>query len=262
VHRDIKPANILLEDGIERLKITDFGLARAADDASLTRSGVIAGTPQFMSPEQARGDSIDKRSDLFSLGSVLYALCTGRPPFRAETSYGVLRRITDDDPRPVRDLNPDIPEWLASAIVKLLAKSPDQRWQSADEIAELFEQCLAHVQQPDAVGLPEALAVRPASGVSVRRLLLWTVAAVSIATVATAASILALRERPKPDSNQESRSSASASSIETSRTDAALHSNRANWHDGAAEQITELQNDMNDLEAAVETGASDKLPDD
>src|SRR5580765_4965734 len=70
VHRDIKPANILLEDGVERLKITDFGLARAADDASLTRSGVIAGTPQFMSPEQARGDAIDARSDLFSLGSV------------------------------------------------------------------------------------------------------------------------------------------------------------------------------------------------
>jgi eukaryotic-like serine/threonine-protein kinase len=71
VHRDIKPANIMLEDGVERLKITDFGLARAADDASLTRTGVIAGTPQFMSPEQARGESVDSRSDLFSLGSVM-----------------------------------------------------------------------------------------------------------------------------------------------------------------------------------------------
>ncbi|HEY2883340.1 MAG TPA: protein kinase, partial [Pirellulales bacterium] len=83
VHRDIKPANILLEDGVERLKITDFGLARAADDASLTRTGVIAGTPQFMSPEQARGEFIDHRSDLFSMGSVMYAMSTGRPPFRA-----------------------------------------------------------------------------------------------------------------------------------------------------------------------------------
>jgi serine/threonine protein kinase len=71
VHRDIKPANILLSDGIERLVITDFGLARAVDDASVTRTGVIAGTPQYMSPEQARGDAIDHRSDLFSLGSVL-----------------------------------------------------------------------------------------------------------------------------------------------------------------------------------------------
>src|SRR5574339_574395 len=96
IHRDIKPANILLENGVERVKITDFGLARVVDDASLTQSGLIAGTPQFMSPEQAQGETIDHRPDLFSLGSVLYALCTGRPPFRAETSYGILRRVTDD----------------------------------------------------------------------------------------------------------------------------------------------------------------------
>ncbi len=85
VHRDIKPGNILLDKGVERVTITDFGLARAADDASLTRSGVIAGTPQYMSPEQARGEPLDGRSDLFSLGSVLYAMCVGRPPFRAQT---------------------------------------------------------------------------------------------------------------------------------------------------------------------------------
>jgi serine/threonine-protein kinase len=95
VHRDIKPANILLEEGVERVKITDFGLARAMDDASLTRSGVIAGTPQYMSPEQARGEPLDHRTDLFSLGCVLYAACTGRSPFRAETSYGVLRKICE-----------------------------------------------------------------------------------------------------------------------------------------------------------------------
>src|SRR2546426_12593279 len=83
VHRDIKPANILLENGVERVKLTDFGLARLADDASLTQSGVVAGTPQYMAPEQARGEAVDSRADLFSLGSVLYALCTGRAPFRA-----------------------------------------------------------------------------------------------------------------------------------------------------------------------------------
>ncbi len=84
IHRDIKPANILLENGIERVKLADFGLARASDDASLTRSGVITGSPQFMSPEQARGEAVDFRSDLFGLGCVLYAMCAGHPPFRAD----------------------------------------------------------------------------------------------------------------------------------------------------------------------------------
>ena len=148
VHRDVKPANILLADGVERVKLTDFGLARAADDASLTRTGIIAGTPQYMSPEQARGESVDQRSDLFSLGSVLYAMCTGRAPFRAETSYGVLRRITDEEPRPIREINPDIPEWLCRIIAKLMSKQPDDRFESAREVAELLEECLAHVQQP------------------------------------------------------------------------------------------------------------------
>ena len=158
VHRDVKPANILLAEGVERVKLTDFGLARAADDASLTKTGIIAGTPQYMSPEQARGESVDGRSDLFSLGSVLYALCTGRAPFRAETSYGVLRRITDDEPRPIREINPEIPQWLCRIVARLMAKRPEDRFGSAREVAELLKECLAHVQQPTAVPLPPRLA--------------------------------------------------------------------------------------------------------
>lgn len=105
VHRDIKPANILLENGIERVKITDFGLARATDDVGITQSGQIAGTPQYMSPEQAMGHTVDQRSDLFSLGSVLYTLCTGRPAFRADSTVAVLRRVCDDVPRPIHEIN-------------------------------------------------------------------------------------------------------------------------------------------------------------
>ena len=157
VHRDIKPANILLEDGIERVAITDFGLARAVDDASITRSGVIAGTPQYMSPEQARGESIDQRSDLFSLGSVMYTMCTGRPPFRAETTFGVMRRITDDEPTAIREINPDIPEWLCQIIHQLMSKDAADRFDSAEDVQELLEQCLAHLQQPETVLLPESL---------------------------------------------------------------------------------------------------------
>jgi serine/threonine protein kinase len=165
VHRDIKPANILLELGVDRVLLTDFGLARAVDDASLTRTGLIAGTPQYMSPEQARGEPLDARSDLFSFGSVLYALCTGRPPFRAETSYGILRRVTDDTPRPIREIAPEHPAWLAAIVNRLLAKQPALRFGSAAEVGDLLEQCLAHYQQPAVVALPPSIAalVEPSS---------------------------------------------------------------------------------------------------
>jgi hypothetical protein len=148
VHRDIKPANILLENGVERVKITDFGLARAAADASLTQSGAVTGTPLYMSPEQAAGGAIDHRSDLFSLGSVLYAMCTGRAPFRAGHTHAVLRRVIEDTPRPIRELNPDIPGWLCDLIARLHAKDPAGRFQSARELADLLGQHLAQVQQP------------------------------------------------------------------------------------------------------------------
>ena len=159
VHRDIKPANVLLEEeNVERALIADFGLARAADDASLTRTGFHVGTPQYMSPEQASGEAVDQQSDLFSLGSVLYTLCTGQPPFRAETPFGVLRRISDDEPTDIRDLNPHIPDWLCGIICKLMAKQKADRFQSATEVHELLESCLNHVQQPTSVGLPAELA--------------------------------------------------------------------------------------------------------
>src|ERR1700723_2147872 len=105
IHRDVKPGNILLENGVERVLLTDFGLARAADDASLTHSGIVAGTPHYMSPEQASGEATDGRSDLFSLGAVLYFMATGHPPFRAEQAMAVLNRICHDRPRPVAQIN-------------------------------------------------------------------------------------------------------------------------------------------------------------
>lgn len=154
VHRDVKPANILLEHGIERVLLTDFGLARAADDASLTQSGVIAGTPQYMAPEQARGEAIDSRADLFGLGSTLYASCTGQTPFRGESALAVLRQVCEVQPCSVRQLNPRVPEWLAAIIARLQAKAPADRFQSAAEVAELLGRCHAHLLQPETVPLP------------------------------------------------------------------------------------------------------------
>lgn len=139
------------------MQITDFGLVRAVDDASLTQTGVIAGTPEYMSPEQASGRVIDERSDLFSLGAVMYAACTGHSPFRAGSSLGVLRRITDDQPRPIREINEAVPEWLEAFILKLLAKSPDDRFESADQVAKILKKCLAHAQHPTSIELPEEI---------------------------------------------------------------------------------------------------------
>ncbi len=146
VHRDIKPANILLEDGFEHVKITDFGLARAADDASITQSGIVAGTPLFMAPEQAQGEPIDERADLFSLGSVLYTMCSGRPPFRAANTMAVLKRVVEDTPRPIREIIPEVPEWLCELISVLHAKNPADRIASAQDVADLFAERLAEVQ--------------------------------------------------------------------------------------------------------------------
>jgi serine/threonine-protein kinase len=188
-HRDIKPANILLRkpatedtEGTEEENkttlspsvpsvssvahwtplITDFGLARAADEVGLTQSGVIAGTPPYMAPEQARGEPVDHRSDLFSLGSVLYAACTGRPPFQGEQGLAVLYQVCSEPPRPIRELNPAVPDWLEAVIDRLHAKDPADRYQSAAEVAGLLRQYLDHLREPSRVPLPQEPEKRPA----------------------------------------------------------------------------------------------------
>jgi WD40 repeat protein len=138
IHRDIKPGNILIEAGTEKVKLTDFGLARATVDMKLTRTGFVAGTPLYMSPEQARGEEIDHRADLFSLGSVLYEALAGTPAFDGKTPLAVLRRVADDPPVPLHRVNPDVPPWLEEIIETLLAKNPADRYQSAAEVADIL----------------------------------------------------------------------------------------------------------------------------
>lgn len=146
VHRDIKPANILLENDVARVRITDFGLARAVDDASMTQSGVVAGTPQYMAPEQASGDAIDERADLFSLGSVLYTMLAGHAPFRATTAMGVLKRLCDNTARPIREINPETPDWLVVIVNRLHAKRPADRFHDAKEVVSVLERGLSALQ--------------------------------------------------------------------------------------------------------------------
>jgi eukaryotic-like serine/threonine-protein kinase len=138
IHRDVKPANILIEAETNKVKLTDFGLARAVEDVKLTRTGFVAGTPLYMAPEQARGDAVDPRSDLFSLGSVLYESLSGRPPFDGKTPLVVLKRLTDEDYEPLHKVNPEVPEWFEDVIDKLLEKDPENRFQTAQEVADVL----------------------------------------------------------------------------------------------------------------------------
>src|SRR5262245_21461632 len=135
IHRDIKPGNILIEESSRRILLTDFGLARLTEDVKLTQTGFVAGTPLYMSPEQARGETVDHRSDLFSLGSVLYAMLTGVPPFPGNSPFSVLKQVTDRRHRSVQTVNPDVPDSLAEIVDRLLEKDPSKRFESAESVA-------------------------------------------------------------------------------------------------------------------------------
>jgi len=144
VHRDIKPANLWLEGtgdaggaGFRRVKILDFGLARAVqDDQHLTAEGGLLGTPAYMAPEQAAGEGVDHRADLFNLGAVLYRCCAGETPFAGKTTAAVMTALLTKDAAPVGDKNPNLPAALANLIMRLLDKAPAGRPQTAAGVAD------------------------------------------------------------------------------------------------------------------------------
>jgi serine/threonine protein kinase/formylglycine-generating enzyme required for sulfatase activity len=168
IHRDLKPSNIWLEayvpelgarvaapDALGHVKILDLGLARPIeDDAFLTETGIVVGTPAFMSPEQACNEPVGIRSDLFSLGCVLYALCTGHGPFLREDTREQLQAQAMSDPRPIHECNPTIPARLADLVMHLLAKNPEHRPASAADVVLRLQQLEAPREQPTPAPVP------------------------------------------------------------------------------------------------------------
>ncbi len=167
VHRDIKPGNILLtDDGM--VKVTDFGIARAVNtEESLTQTGAVMGTATYFSPEQAQGYGVDGRSDIYSLGVVLYEMATGRPPFVGETPVAVASKHVRESPRAPRELNPGIPLALEAVIARAMAKEPEQRYQSAQELqSDLRSIAHGHSEVPAGALATSVVAATPAAAVT------------------------------------------------------------------------------------------------
>lgn len=155
IHRDIKPGNLWLEAPTGRIKILDFGLARVnTDSAQLSQVGVILGTPAFMAPEQARGDSVDHRADLFSLGCVLYWLCTNERPFKGTDVLSTLSALASHDPQPPQTLSVDIPTALSELIMQLLQKDPGRRPASSQAVADSLAAIERSLSAPPGVVAP------------------------------------------------------------------------------------------------------------
>lgn len=202
VHRDVKPGNLLLRpDG--RVKITDFGIAHIEDlsQEDGTQAGEILGTPGYMSPEQVAGRPVDGRSDLFSLGIILYELATGAKPFAADTMAAVFYAIAHKDPEPPAVANPALPKALEQVILKCLAKRPEDRFATAGALAAALTACVAGPELAEAVG--QTAPIR-------RRVPLPLAAAGGLLAVLAAAGGVYYARTPAPDADRAAATSAAA----------------------------------------------------
>jgi len=188
-HRDIKPSNIMrLKDG-STVKVTDFGIARidSGEDTQHTRVGTVLGTPQYMSPEQAMGEKVDGRSDLFSVGVVLYQLLAGHAPFEATSIVTLAHRIAKEDPTPIEKMRGDVPPALRRVLERCLKKQPDKRFQTGRELAVALAKVISDInEEADSRGRPRVVPLR----------VKWTImmAAIVAVTMAVTATIVIQRQ--------------------------------------------------------------------
>jgi serine/threonine protein kinase len=141
VHRDIKPANIMYDAESDTVKVTDFGIARITD-SSKTKTGMVLGTPSYMSPEQLSGTKIDGRSDLFSLGVSLYQMASGKLPFIGDSMAQLMFKIANEQQEDIRSVNPALPACLSDIVNKALAKNIEERYQTGAEMAADLKACM------------------------------------------------------------------------------------------------------------------------
>lgn len=239
VHRDVKPSNILLDEGVERLKLTDFGLVHALDEAGITRTGTLAGTPEFMSPEQAMGKPMDARSDLFSLGVLFWTMSTGKPPFTADSCYGVIKAIVDTEPPALRSIDPSLPPWWEALVTKLMSKRPEDRYDSAADVASTLQACLAHSQDAS-IPLPPEFATpqRTRTWISI----LLAAIAIAVFTLGFLAANPPARRSSPQDGNEKI--------IAAPRDDRRPGSTPSNidWDDGTEQQLERIRNRLQRIE--------------
>ena len=187
IHRDVKPANIMLEDGVPRVKITDFGLARVAvENVELTSRQIAVGTPAYMAPEQFRGEGVDTRTDLFALGCVLYSMCAGHSPFHGRTVIEVAQLVNNFQPPNLADENPSVPRFLGDMVVRLLEKDPQRRYQSAAEVADVLNRYLTTFNAAPTDEIPRLVRDGMRREKTARFGIKLIYAAVAIASIATA----------------------------------------------------------------------------
>ena len=184
VHRDVKPANIFVGKD-DHTTLTDFGIAKAASEAQqLTRTGMLMGTPEYMSPEQAEGEKVDYRTDLYALGVVLYQMLVGQVPFRGTTPHAILHAVIYDPPAPLRQIRQDVSPAIETVVLKAIDKRPERRYQSGAELTKALAEALTSQVQPFVVpphpGPAPAVPSKPDESAGAKRPVLWIVAAMAV----------------------------------------------------------------------------------